>query len=157
MRIVQKSFQGEKNVYPITVNLKNKAVLIIGGGKIAARKVKGLLSEEAQVTLIGPTLHDTIDESSITWIKKKYETGDINSSASLIFACTDDKKLNEQILKEALPSQIVNVVSDKEISEFYNMSMIKHNGLKIGISTEGASPVVAKQTRIELQKWLENK
>lgn len=144
-------------MYPITVNLKNKEVLIVGGGKIAARKVRGLISEEAIITIISPTLDKGIDSTKVTWIQKKYETGDIFSSASLIFACTDDKKLNEQILDEALPSQIVNVVSNKEISDFYNMSMIKHNGLKIGISTEGASPLVAKETRIELQEWLENK
>ncbi|MFW7431280.1 precorrin-2 dehydrogenase/sirohydrochlorin ferrochelatase family protein [Vagococcus carniphilus] len=144
-------------MYPITVNLKNKEVLIVGGGKIAARKVKGLISEEAIITIISPTLDEGIDATKVTWIQKKYETGDIFSSASLIFACTDDKPLNEQILEEALPSQIVNVVSNKEISEFYNMSMIKHDGLKIGISTEGASPLVAKKTRIELQEWLENK
>ncbi|MDT2849786.1 bifunctional precorrin-2 dehydrogenase/sirohydrochlorin ferrochelatase [Vagococcus carniphilus] len=144
-------------MYPITVNLKNKEVLIVGGGKIAARKVKGLISEEAIITIISPTLDEGIDATKVTWIQKKYETGDIFTSASLIFACTDDKPLNEQILEEALPSQIVNVVSNKEISEFYNMSMIKHDGLKIGISTEGASPLVAKKTRIELQEWLENK
>ncbi|MFC6346084.1 precorrin-2 dehydrogenase/sirohydrochlorin ferrochelatase family protein [Vagococcus carniphilus] len=144
-------------MYPITVNLKNKEVLIVGGGKIAARKVKGLISEEAIITIISPTLDEGIDATKVTWIQKKYETGDIFPSASLIFACTDDKPLNEQILEEALPSQIVNVVSNKEISEFYNMSMIKHDGLKIGISTEGASPLVAKKTRIELQEWLENK
>ncbi|MDT2814460.1 precorrin-2 dehydrogenase/sirohydrochlorin ferrochelatase family protein [Vagococcus carniphilus] len=144
-------------MYPITVNLKNKEVLIVGGGKIAARKVKGLISEDAIITIISPTLDEGIDATKVTWIQKKYETGDIFTSASLIFACTDDKPLNEQILEEALPSQIVNVVSNKEISEFYNMSMIKHDGLKIGISTEGASPLVAKKTRIELQEWLENK
>lgn len=144
-------------MYPITVNLKNKEVLIIGGGKIAARKVKGLLKEKAKVTIVGPTLYPTIDETSVTWHCKSYEIGDITGNESLIFACTDNNELNEQIRKDAYPSQIVNVVSNKEVSDFYNMSMIKHEGINIGISTEGASPMIAKQTRVELEEWLKNK
>ncbi len=144
-------------MYPITVNLKNKKVLIIGGGKIAARKIKGLLGEGAHITIVSPSLHSEIDEKCVTWLKKEYESTDITPIVQLIFACTDDKSLNEKILKDALPSQLVNVVSNKETSDFYNMSMIKHQGLKIGISTEGASPLVAKETRIKLQEWLKNK
>lgn len=146
-----------ERVYPITINLKNKQVTIVGGGKIAARKVKGLLSEGAIITIIGPSLHKEIDDASVTWIKKRYEIGDIQPSSALIFACTDDAALNESIKHHVQPSQLVNVVSDKRVSDFYNMSMIRHNGLKIGISTEGASPLVAKQTRIDLQKWLETR
>lgn len=144
-------------MYPITVNLKNKQVLIIGGGKIAARKIKGLLGEGAHITIVSPSLHSEIDEKCVTWLKKEYESTDITPKIQLIFACTDDKVLNEQVLNDTLPSQLVNVVSNKETSDFYNMSMIKHQGLKIGISTEGASPLVAKETRIKLQEWLKNK
>lgn len=154
MRTVPKFFLGGKKVYPITLNLKNKPVLIIGGGKIAARKIKGLLGEGADMTVISPILHKDIKQEMITWIQKEYEAIDIRPQYQLIFACTDNNSLNEQILSDALPSQLVNVVSNKEKSDFYNMSMIKHKGIKIGITTEGASPKVTKETRIKLQKWL---
>lgn len=141
-------------MYPINVNVSNKKVLLVGGGKIAARKIKGLLSEKALVTVIGPTLHETIEEEEITWIAREYQSGDIKGDESLIFACTDNKQLNEQIQSEAKASQLVNVVSNKKTSDFYNMSMLKHEGIHIGISTEGVSPILAKQTRIDLEKWL---
>ncbi|MEG0549572.1 MAG: bifunctional precorrin-2 dehydrogenase/sirohydrochlorin ferrochelatase [Vagococcus sp.] len=144
-------------MYPITLNLKNKEVLIIGGGKIAARKVRGLLKEDAKVKIISPTLYSSISKESVEWLEKIYETGDIIGNESLIFACTDNNELNEQIRKDAHSSQMVNVVSNKKVSDFYNMSMIKYKGVNIGISTEGASPMIAKQTRVELEEWLKNK
>lgn len=144
-------------MYPITVNLKNKEVLIIGGGKIAARKVNNLLKEGARLRIVSPDLSAAINQELIVWHQKKYETGDITGHEALIFACTDNNELNEQIQKDAFPAQLVNVVSNKEVSDFYNMSMIKHNGISIGISTEGVSPMVSKNTRIELEEWLKNK
>lgn len=140
-------------MYPIMLNLKNKSVVVIGGGTVAARKINLLLQEQAKLTVISTSLHPTIAEEKITWIRKKYAPEDL-AGAALIFACTNDNELNKQILADAEDSQWVNVVSDKEISEFYNVAIAKVNDLSVTVSTEGKDPMRAKKIRQQLEGYL---
>ncbi len=140
-------------MYPVILNLKNKPVVVIGGGKVAARKIKGLVRSEACVTVVSPSLDPSIDLATINWVPRTYQPTDL-LEACLIFACVDDNSINEQIQLDAAPTQWVNVVSNKEVADFYNMAVLDYDGLSIGISTNGVSPSRAKQTRKQLEIWL---
>ncbi len=142
-------------MYPLMMNLAGKSVLVVGGGVVAERKIRKLLSEKAIVTVVSPTLHQKIDPQKIRWQQRNYQQEDL-MGATLIFACTNDQQVNEEIKKAAHPYQWVNVTSNKQISEFYNMAVIQENGLTIGISTQGNSPMRSKKFRQELEKWLSN-
>lgn len=140
-------------MYPVMMNLKNKQVVVVGGGKIAARKIKGLVTEGASVTVISPELHTDIDEAAVHWVKRTYEPGD-GVAAALIFACTNDANTNLQVKLDAGPEQWVNVTSDKTVADFYNVAMLHYEDLSISVSTEGASPMRAKKVRDNLLQWL---
>lgn len=140
-------------MYPIMMNITNKPVVVVGGGKVAARKINTLSAEGAEITVISTSLHDTIDKGKVTWLKKSYESGDL-AGAALIFACTNDEAVNEQVLADADESQWVNVTSNKQVSEFYNVATTKVNGLSVSVSTEGHSPMRAKQIREQLETYL---
>lgn len=136
-------------MYPIMLNLKDKKITVVGGGYIASRKIKDLLENKALVKVISPSLHKDINRDKIIWVKKKYEKNDLKD-ADLIFACTDSKEANEQIKKDALPNQWVNITSNKELSDFYNMATFNWNEYKISISSEGNSPSKTKQLKEKL-------
>ncbi|MDH6363374.1 precorrin-2 dehydrogenase/sirohydrochlorin ferrochelatase [Enterococcus sp. PF1-24] len=141
-------------MYPIMMNVRNKTVVVVGGGKVATRKIKLLLAEGAKITVISPSLSVSISaEKKVTWIQRKYQTGDL-AEAALIFACTNHDEVNQQVLADATDSQWVNVTSDKHISEFYNMATTQVNDLSISVSTGGASPMRAKKIRQMLEEYL---
>lgn len=141
-------------MYPIMVNIKQKPVVVIGGGKVAARKIKALLVEDALVTVISPKLLKEIPLEKINWIARLYQTGDL-VGAKLVFACTDDDHVNEQIMKDAHSSQLVNNTGDKLNSDFYNVAIAQKNGLSVMISTNGISPSRSKEIRRKIEQLLD--
>ena len=141
-------------MYPIVLQIKNKPVVVIGGGKVAARKIQTLLQQEASVTVVSPHLWDTIDATKVNWLKKKYAPGDL-VGAALIFACTNDDSVNQQVLADALECQWVNVTSDKTISEFYNMAVTQVDDVTVSVSTQGTAPRRAKEIRQKITTYLE--
>lgn len=142
-------------MYPVMLNIKNKSVVVVGGGKIAARKIKGLLLEQAKVTVISPSLHEDINPQVVTWIKREYQTGDLQE-AFLVFACTNHAQVNEQVMQDAPFCQLVNNTGNKFHSDFYNVAMLKQEDFSISISTQGTSPQRAKELRQKLEQILPN-
>ena len=141
-------------MYPVMMNIRGKRVVIIGGGKVAARKIKSLLMEEADILLISPNIHSSIPQSEITWIKRCYKSGDLEG-AKLIFACTDDPIINQRIMDDAQPTQFVNNTGDKNNSDFYNVAVASNNELSVMISTYGLSPSRSKQVREKVERLLD--
>nr|WP_245175676.1 bifunctional precorrin-2 dehydrogenase/sirohydrochlorin ferrochelatase [Granulicatella sp. WM01] len=137
------------------LNIKNKPVVVVGGGKIAARKIKGLLIEKANVTVISPSLHEDIDNQAITWIKRCYQKGDLGD-AFLVFACTNQQDVNEQVMQDAPVHQLVNNTGNKFHSDFYNVALLRQEDFSISISTDGLSPQRSKEIRKKLENILPN-
>ncbi|MEH6942875.1 precorrin-2 dehydrogenase/sirohydrochlorin ferrochelatase family protein [Bacillus sp. JJ722] len=140
-------------MYPIMLDVTNKPIVIVGGGRIALRKAKGLVKEGAAVTIVSPKLVEGFAELNLSWKQKKYEASDLEG-AFLVLACTDNMEVNRQVRKDAAPNQLVNITSEQGLSNFHNMAVVEHEECVIAISTRGASPSRAKQLRMELEDWL---
>lgn len=143
-------------MYPVMLELKNKKITVVGGGYIASRKIKDLLENGALIKVISPSLHRDINRAKIIWINKKYERNDLED-ADLIFACTNSYEINEQIKRDASQNQWVNITSNKELSDFYNMATLNWKDFKISISSEGNSPSKTKDLKEKIIKLLEEK
>lgn len=145
-----------EEVYPIMLRLGRQRVVVVGGGSIAARKVNGLLQGGAQsVTVIAPQLCEKLqqlaDKGSICWQAKRYEKS-LLESAGLVFAATDDRRLNEQISNDALNCDIlVCNVSDGEQGSFITPAVARSNELTVAISSGGSSPALVKHMKRELE------
>jgi len=144
-------------MYLIALNLHAMQVAIIGGGKVAARKIPRLLEAGAMVTVISPDADPTIvafaKGGNIRWEKRHYAIEFLDqANFVLVFAATDDPELNEQIRLDAQARGCwVNVASSSENSDFHNVSTVKKHLISIGISTGGTSPALLKliKQRIE--------
>lgn len=143
-------------MYPVMLNMTECPVLIVGGGMIAARKIVGLLKANAAITVISPTLNSQISLEKICWQQRCYESTDV-LGYQLIFACTDDKLLNQKIVRDCQPWQLVNNTSQKAQSTFYNMATVCSDEVLYAISTLGEAPSRAKEAKKELGEWLETK
>ena len=141
-------------MYPVMINIREKKVMVVGGGKVAARKIKTLLAEQAAVTVVSPTLHADIPQAEIQWLARPYQTGDLEG-AKLVFACTDQAEVNSQIMQDAAPSQLVNNTGDKTFSDFYNVAIARKKDVSVMISTNGLSPSRSKEIRKKIEAILD--
>jgi siroheme synthase-like protein len=142
--------------YPIFLNLEGKKCVVVGGGKVALRKIKILLDCRAHVFVISPTSHPEITKLSkrkaIHWIPRAYKAGDLKN-AVITLACTDMKSINRKVAEEARKSGIpVNVADDPEQSDFITPSFFKRGNLMVAVSTSGVSPALARKLRTMLEK-----
>lgn len=146
------------NHFPVFLNLKNRHCLIVGGGKVATRKVENLLNANAQVTLIAPKISNDLKQLSsqktITVLNRKYESTDILRSI-LVIAATDNAEVNKQIAQDCDKANImVNVVDDPKLCSFIFPSILDRSPVTVAVSTGGASPVLARQLRMKLETMI---
>lgn len=152
-----KKGKGKRGIYyPIFLNVDGKKCVVVGGGKVAFRRVKMLLGCGAKVTVISPTLHPDlirlIEERAIHLIERDYEPGDL-SGAAVVIAATDAEEINRSIAHEAKKRGIlVNVVDDPRGSDYIVPSFLRRGDLTIAISTGGSSPALARKIRTKLEQ-----
>lgn len=136
------------------LRLEGKKVVVAGGGKVAERKVTGLLGTGASIIVISPNATENLKELAgngmIEWIEKSFDKEDIEG-AFLIFAATNDNELNQSIKMAASDQQLVTIADDPEGSDFHVPSHIQRGRLSIAVSTGGASPTLAKSIREKLE------
>ena len=146
-------------LYPINLILKGKVALVVGGGSVAERKVRGLLPCEAQVVLVSPAVTETLaklnSEQKIDWRKKRYDCFDM-TGVDIVFASTNDDKVNQQVYRDAVGFRLpVNVADQPEYCTFFLPSVLRRGPLSIAVSTEGASPLLARRIRESMEACFE--
>ncbi|OGL43070.1 MAG: hypothetical protein A2W05_07565 [Candidatus Schekmanbacteria bacterium RBG_16_38_10] len=142
--------------YPVNLNIKNKMCIVIGGGKVAERKILSLLDCKADVTVISPRVTRPIkklfNESKISILKRYFKKEDLKE-AFLVVAATDNSRINHKIFQEANKRKIlINVVDSPELCDFIMPSLIRRGNLLITISTGGKAPALSKKLRIMLEE-----
>jgi precorrin-2 dehydrogenase / sirohydrochlorin ferrochelatase len=145
---------GAMRYYPLFLDLKDKDCRVIGGGKVAERKVKVLLKCSARVSVHSPVLSAGLKklgkEKKIIYRASGYTRGSLRG-AFLVIAATDDRSINSRVSADCRKNGIlVNVVDVPRESNFIVPSFIEKNGLVIAISTSGQAPCLAKKIRQDL-------
>jgi precorrin-2 dehydrogenase/sirohydrochlorin ferrochelatase len=142
--------------YPIClVNLSEQRTVVIGGGQVALRKVRGLLEAGASITLISrnviPELKELAQTGLLKLIPRDYQRGDLQDT-NLVIAATDDPQVNHAIWEEAQQvGCLINVVDDPAHCNFILPAVVQRGDFSIAISTGGASPMLARRTRERLE------
>lgn len=144
--------------YPVFLDMKNKPVVVVGGGNVALTKVEGLLDAGASVTVVAPELNDRMaqlkGEGRFMHIKRKYEPGDLEGY-DLCFAATDDGADNHAVWEEGRQRHIwVNAVDDIPNCDFIMPGIVRKGDLVLAISTSGTSPAMARKVREDLEEFL---
>lgn len=141
-------------MYPIMLDLSNKKIVIIGGGRIAYHKLQKIIQAGGQPMVIAPRILPGIKQlSEVTCMEENYHARFLEG-AHLIFACTNSAAINRQIAEEANDFQWVNQCGDKKQSDFFNVAEIVESPFWIGASSEGKNPKQLKQYTQSLQEVL---
>ena len=147
----------------IDLHLNEKTVVIVGAGNEALKRVKLLENEECQIIVIGEKPHSEITKLFRTkklMLKKTKLTSSLflkKYNPFLIIASTTDNLLNQKIVQTARKMKILAYASDSpEFSDISYLSLINIKKIiQVGISTGGASPIMAKKIKSKTEKCLE--
>jgi precorrin-2 dehydrogenase / sirohydrochlorin ferrochelatase len=142
------------NLFPIFLKLDQLETLIVGGGNVGLEKLSGLLksSPGVKVTVVADRFHSEVthiakDFSNVRLIERRFRNRDLQGKDLLILA-TDDRELHERIRVLARKRRlIVNVADTPDLCDFYLGSVVTKGNIKVGISTNGKSPTIAKRMR----------
>ena len=141
-------------LYPINLNIDKMKITIIGGGKIAYRKATNFLNFNKTVTVVSNEFIEEFEEikEKIEMIHDKYDKKYIEDSF-VVVAATNDKQINHEIgVYCNQKGKLVNVVDDKELSNFTVPSYVKRGELLLSISTGGNSPSLSAKIKRELEE-----
>ena len=142
--------------YPIAlVHLGDARCIVVGGGRVAARKVAALREAGVRPVVISPALCGSLQRlaqsGEIQVIERAYRHGDLDG-ARVVIAATDDSATNEAVYDEAVSlGCLVNVVDDPARCSFYVPAIVRRGELTISISTGGQSPALARRLREALE------
>lgn len=141
--------------YPITISLTHQAILVVGGGAIATRKVLGLLNQGAEITVVAPRI--TLDLATIPGIillNRGYRSED-SLNKFMVFICTDDPEINRRAVEDCSSNQLVNDCTNKERSTFYNMAITEQQGIQVAISSKGVDPSYVKDIKSKIEQLIQ--
>jgi precorrin-2 dehydrogenase/sirohydrochlorin ferrochelatase len=140
--------------YIACLRLSGRRCLVVGGGDIGLEKVEGLLACDASVVLVAPDAHPALQqlaqEGSISWVRREYESADLEGCLIAI-AATDDTDVNIRVYDDAeRRAMLVNVVDVPPLCNFILPAIVRTGPLAVAISTAGASPALAKRMKAEI-------
>jgi precorrin-2 dehydrogenase/sirohydrochlorin ferrochelatase len=149
------------NLFPVFLKLENLETLIVGGGYVGLEKLSGLLknSPTAKITLIARNIQDDIRSlaaqfPNVKLIERNIRLWDVWDKDIVILA-TNDRKLHEGIRAFTRSRNIlINVADTPDLCDFYLGAVVTKGNLKVGISTNGKSPTIAKRMREYLEEAL---
>jgi siroheme synthase-like protein len=142
--------------YPIYLNLKNRRLVVVGGGSVAERKVVSLLDSGASVVVVSPRVTKRLAalaaSGSIQWVRRAYAPGDCRG-AFAIFSAAGDPAVGKAVFAEGGErGALVNTADEPGLCDFIMPAVVRRGDLTIAISTAGASPALAAGLRRRLSR-----
>lgn len=148
-----------KKYFAMMVDVANKLCLVVGGGNVAERKTAALLEAGAQVRVVSPSFTDRLiqwaDERKIGLAEREYVSSDLDEGVFLVMAATNSHEVNAVVRKDAesrgLFVSVANAWEGEESGNFIAPAVVRRGPLQIAVSTSGASPLLAKKMKRELE------
>lgn len=145
-------------LYPMMMNVQGRRVVVVGGGRVAVRKVRSLLERGASVTVISPEIEPELQflaaRGTIQWVGRRFDEATLDriQDPVLVFGTTDSREVNEQIYRGSVQRGIpCNIADDPEFCTFTVPAVVTRGDLTIAVSTGGASPALARRIRERLE------
>src|SRR5688572_20987150 len=140
-------------MYPVFLKLRGRRVLLVGGGRVAAAKLAGLLAEGANVTVVAPEIRPEIRQPGVTVVTRAFDPGDVKDVWYVVTAAPHE--VNEEVVAAAERRRVfVNAVDDPSHASAYAGSVVRRAGVTIAFSTNGRAPALAGLLREALDAWL---
>lgn len=147
-------------LYPLFADLRDREVLVVGGGEVATRKVDALLRAGARVSVCSPTLTPTLEalrgQGQVEHRARDFDPAWLDT-VWLVIAATSDPAFNARLAAEARQRRkLANIVDDAVLSTFQVPAIVDRSPLVVAISSGGAAPMLARRLRELLETQLDH-
>ena len=140
-------------VFPILLKLAGRRVLVVGGGPVAASKLRGLLDAEATVVVVAPDVVPEIASAPVEILRRLFVPEDLEGISFVVAAAPPD--VNREVAAAAHPRGLfVNAVDDMESATAYMGAIVRRAGVTMALSTDGEAPALAGLMREALEALL---
>lgn len=142
--------------FPMFIDLKDKPVLIAGGGSVALRKLEKLSPYGGKMAVVAPDILPGIADFPDVKLKRRgFKASDLRPRPALVIAATDSREVNRRISRLCRNRHIpVNVADDPALCSFLFPALVHQGAFSAGISTGGASPVAAAYFKERIKELL---
>jgi siroheme synthase-like protein len=143
-------------LFPVGLVVAGRPCLVVGGGRIAARKVEGLLDCGARVTVIAPEIDESIaDRPEVTLVRRTYRRGDVRGFR-LVIAATGDPEVSAAVFDDGEAAGVwVNAADDPPNCSFTLPAIARRGPVTVTVATGGHSPALAAWLRDRLAAELD--
>ncbi len=145
--------------YPITLtHLENTLAVVVGGGVVGERKVRGLLAANARVRLIAPTATPSLtawaESGQMEWMQREFQPSDL-ADAGIVFAATNVRAVNQAVTDEAERwGLLVNVADAPAEGNFHAPAVHRTDEALIAVSSYAGRPGIATRLRDRIAAFL---
>lgn len=150
----------DQPLLPLFLRINRQRCLVVGGGPVAARKLRTLAGAGAALTLVAPRLEPAlageIEALGVTHLDREFQDDDL-AGCTLVVAATDSAATNAHIAALAADRHIpVNVVNHPELGTLIFPSVVRRQPVTVAVSTGGRSPALARWLREHLEVMIPN-
>ncbi len=151
-------YNTDQSFFPVLLNLNKFPCLVVGGGKVAYRKVLTLLEFNAEVTVLAPKICKPLvdfDKQKKIKIIRKFYNSEFLKNYKIVFSATDNSKVNQMVRDDCTKENILlNVVDNPVLCDFILPANIRRGDLTISVSSQGKAPFYTKEMKRKLEQYV---
>jgi precorrin-2 dehydrogenase/sirohydrochlorin ferrochelatase len=145
-----------KNYLPISIDISNSKILIIGGGQSALKKIRILQRFGATLEVIAENIIDEVFETGVECIKKTYERKDLTGYL-MLYSCTNNEMLDQQIAMDGRDAGVlVNIHDNPALCQFVSPAIYQDRNITVAVGSNAQDVYESIRLRNLIQEFLEN-
>ena len=147
----------KKNFLPISIDIANQKILVIGGGQSAFKKVKILQRFNAEVEVLAIDVCDDIKKLGIKYTEKEYYK-ELLVDYILLYSCTNNPKVDKQIVADGKElGVLVNIHDQPDLCQFVSPAIYKHGKITVAVGSNGENVFESIKLRNSIQEYITEK
>lgn len=146
----------KRNFLPISIDISERKILVIGGGQSALKKILILQRSGAVIEVVAENIISEILTSGVKCFRKSYEKGDIKGYL-MLYSCTNNVELDQQIARDGREAGVlVNIHDNPALCQFVSPAIYQVGNIRVAVSSNAENVQEAIRLRNEIQGYLEN-
>jgi precorrin-2 dehydrogenase/sirohydrochlorin ferrochelatase len=146
----------DRKFLPISIDISNSKILIIGGGQSALKKIRILQRSGAHLEVVAENIIDEVYETGIVCFRKSYEKSDLNGYL-MLYSCTNNETLDRQIAQDGREAGVlVNIHDNPALCQFVSPAIYQDGNISVAVSSNAENVYEAIRLRNLIQEYLEN-
>ncbi len=144
----------KKNFLPVSIDISNRKILIIGGGESAYKKLEILKRFNAEVEVLALKVDEKIKHSGVKYVERGYEKKRLKDFF-MLYSCTNNFELDKQILADGKEMGVLVNIHDKpELCQFVSPAIYKEGNLTVAVGSNAENVLESIRIRNEIEKFL---